>query len=92
MSPQFVFKNQILRHVSMYKYLRIRVDDSLSWKIHRKQMKQTCNKSLNLLKLLSHKKWGADRASLLKLHLALIKRKLDYGYEAYSSACNTYLD
>ena len=51
-SPQLVFKNQILRYVSMYKYLGIRVDNSPSWQIHNKHMTQTWKQSLNLLKLL----------------------------------------
>ena len=47
---------------------------------------------MNLLKLEAHLKWGDDRTTHLKLHMSLIKSKVDYGCEAYSSACQTYLN
>ena len=50
-----------------------------------------CNKILDLLKHLSHKNWGADRQSLLRLYIMLIKAKIDYGCEAYSSPSKTTL-
>ena len=39
-----------------------------------------------ILKVLSHSKWGADRVSMLRLYRALIRSKLDYGCQNYSSA------
>ena len=34
--------------------------------------------ALNLLKVLSHTSWGADRTTLLKLYRSLVRSKLDY--------------
>ena len=48
-------------------------------------------KALNLLKVLSHTSWGADRTTLLKLYLSLVQSKLDYGCIIYSSARKSYL-
>ena len=42
-----------------------------------------CLKALNLLKVLSHTSWGADRTSLLKLYRSLVRSKLDYGCIIY---------
>ena len=50
---------------------------------------------LNLLKVLSHTSWGADRTTLLKLYRSLyrslVRSKLDYGCIIYGSARKSYL-
>ena len=46
---------------------------------------------LNLLKVLSHTSWGADRTTLLKLYRSLVQSKLDYGCIIYGSARKSYL-
>jgi hypothetical protein len=75
--------NNNIRNVSEYKYLGVIFDSSMTWKPHIKALKQSCNKSLDLIKHLSHKTWGADRTSLIRLYIMLIKPKTDYGVEAY---------
>ena len=91
MSPQLRLKEEEVKHVETYKYLGLHIDSSLTFSKHVTMLKDSCTKSINLLKLLSNTAWGADRKLLLKLYMALIKPKLDYGCEAYSSACNTLL-
>ena len=54
-------------------------------------MKVKCLKSLNILKVLSHTTWGADRTTLLQLYRSLIRSKLDYGSIVYGSARKSYL-
>ena len=44
-----------------------------------------------LLKMLTGTKWSADKVMIIRLYLALIKPKLNYGSEANDSACKTYL-
>ena len=46
---------------------------------------------MNLLKVLSHTSWGADRTTLLKLYRSLVRSKLDYGCIIYGSARKSYL-
>ena len=53
---------------------------------HIKYLKAKCLKALNLLKVLSHTSWGADRTTLLKLNTSLVQSKLDYGCIIYGSA------
>ena len=54
-------------------------------------MKAKCLKALNLLKVLSHTSWGADRTTLLHLYRSLIRSKLDYRPIVYGSARKSYL-
>ena len=58
---------------------------------HIKYLKAKCLKALNLLKVLSHTSWGADRTTLLKLYRSLVRSKLDYGCIIYGSARKSYL-
>ena len=46
---------------------------------------------MNLLKVLSHNSWGADRTTFLKLYRSLVRSKLDYGCIIYGSARKSYL-
>ncbi|GFW95645.1 RNase H domain-containing protein [Trichonephila clavipes] len=54
-------------------------------------MRKRCEKSLNLLKVLSNTSWGADRTSLLRVYQAIVLSRIDYGCVAYGSACNSTL-
>ena len=58
---------------------------------HIKYLKAKCLKALNLLKVLCHTSWGADRTTLLHLYRSLIRSKLDYGSIVYGSARKSYL-
>ena len=75
-----------------HKFLGLTFDNSLTWRPHITNLKKSCHKTLDLLKHLSYKKWGADRTTLLRLYIMLLKPKLDYGCEAYGSACRSLID
>jgi len=92
LAPNLSIDNNNIRTVDSQRFLGVIFDNSMTWKPHIKQLKTSCNKTLNIMKYLSHKKWGADRVTLLRLYTALIRSKLDYGSEVYSSACNSLLD
>ena len=49
-------------------------------------LKTKCLKALDILKVLSHTSWGADRKQLLRLYKALVLPKLTYGCEVFTSA------
>ena len=72
--------------VDDFKFLGIIFDRKLSFIPHIKYLK-----ALNLLKVLSHTNWGADRTVLLQLYRSLIRSKLDYGSIIYGSARKSYL-
>ena len=47
MNPQLQLKNKILLHVDTYKYLGMRLDNSLSWKVHNIILEAIMHKILN---------------------------------------------
>ena len=49
------------------------------------------HEALNLLKVVSHQSWGADRATKLKLYRSLIRSKLDYGAIVYGNTKESIL-
>ena len=56
-----------------------------------KDLKIRCSKALNVLRVLSHTSWGADRKHLLILYKTLVASKMAYGCEVYSSATKAKL-
>ena len=74
-----------------FKFLGLIFDRKLSFISHSKYLKAKCLKALNLLKVLSHTNWGADRTVLLQLYRSLIRSKLDHGSIVYGSARKSYL-
>ena len=77
--------------VDQYKFLGLIFDKKLNFIAHITYLKDKCMKALNLLKVVAHKDWGADCATLLKLYRSHIRSKLDYGCIVYGSSRNSYL-
>ena len=50
-----------------------------------------CSKALNVLRVLSHTSWGADRKYLLIMYKTLVASKVAYGCEVYSSVTKNKL-
>ena len=73
------------------KFLGVIFDRKLSIIPHIRYLKAKCLRALNLLKVLSHTSWGADRFTLLHLYRSLVRSKLDYGSIVYGSARKSYL-
>ncbi|GFN82574.1 RNA-directed DNA polymerase from mobile element jockey [Plakobranchus ocellatus] len=68
------------------KFLGVVFDSKLTFYNHIQYIKKKCLKALNLLRVVGHTDWGADRATLLKLYSTLVRSKLDYGSVRYGSA------
>ncbi|GFO29677.1 retrovirus-related pol polyprotein from type-1 retrotransposable element r1 [Plakobranchus ocellatus] len=68
------------------KFLGVIFYQKLSFENHVKYLKNKCLTALNLLRVVGHTDWGADRATLLKLYRTLVRSKLDYGSVIYGSA------
>ena len=64
---------------------------NLSFIAHINYLKAKCHKSLQLLRVVAHTDWGADKFTLLKLYRSLVQSKLDYGCFIYGSARKSYL-
>ena len=65
--------------------------DKLTFIPHIKKLKAQCRKALNLLTVVAHTDWGADRKVLLHLYRTVVRSKLDYGSIVYGSARESYL-
>ena len=66
-------------------------DKKLTFIPHIKKLKAKCQKALNLLRVVAHTDWGADRKILLNLYRTIVRSKLDYGCIVYGSARPSYL-
>ena len=91
MAHQFTMNNSPIHSKETIKYLGVTIDNSLTWTTHIKNLRSNCLRKLGLLKTISHKSWGADSKTLLRLYTMLIKPKLEYGSEAYASACKSQM-
>ena len=80
-----------IQFVKEAKFLGSIWDTKLTFEPHIKYLKARCEKSLNILKVLSRTEWGADRTTLLKLYRSLVRSKLDYGCIVYGSASKAAL-
>ena len=49
-------------------------------------LKSSCQKAVDILRVVGHTDWGADRIVLLHLYRALVRSKWDYGPIVYRSA------
>ncbi|GFU91629.1 putative RNA-directed DNA polymerase from transposon X-element [Trichonephila clavipes] len=68
------------------RFLGVIFDCKLTFLPHVLYLRKKCERSLNILKVLSNTLWGADRVSLLRVYQALILSRLDYGCVVYGSA------
>ena len=67
------------------KVLGLIFDQKLNFKAHVKYLKEKCRKALNILRVVGHTDWGADKSTLLELYRTLVRSKLDYGSAVYGS-------
>ncbi|KAK3893021.1 hypothetical protein Pcinc_003200 [Petrolisthes cinctipes] len=89
--PDLFMYGHRIRCFEETRFLGLLFDKRLTWAPHLRTLKVSCLKALNLLRVLIHTSWGADRATLLRLYHVLIRSKLDYGCEVYSSATDARL-
>ena len=73
------------------KFLGIIFDQKLTFKSHIQYLKTACQKALNILRVVAHTDWGADKKTLLLLYRALVRSKLNYGCVVCGSAGESLL-
>ena len=83
--------NTLLPVEESTKFLGLWWDSHISFKKHISVLKTQCKDALNLIRVVAHLKWRGDRDTLLMLHRAIVRSKLDYGCIVYGSASNTDL-
>ena len=67
------------------KFLGLIFDQKLNFKSQVQYVKKKCRKALNILTVVGHTDWGADKSTLLKLYRTLVRSKLDYDSAVYGS-------
>ena len=73
MDPVLKLDNDPIQFVKEAKFLGLIWDTKLTFEPHIKYLKARCQKSLNVLKVLSRTEWGADQTTLLKLYRSLVR-------------------
>ncbi len=84
--PNVKLNDTNIRVTPHAKFLGVTFDSKLSFIPHIKELKLKCQKALDILRVVGHTDWGADKKTLLRLYRALIRPKLDYGSIVYGSA------
>ncbi|GFW86831.1 uncharacterized protein TNCV_2809861 [Trichonephila clavipes] len=84
--PSIDIENIQIPVVSKVRFLGVIFDCKLTFLPHVLYLRKKCERSLNILKVLSNTLWRADRVSLLRVYQALILSRLDYGCVVYGSA------
>lgn len=87
--PDIKLKGVSIPLKKKHKFLGVVLDEKLTFIPHIKHLKQKCLKTMNILKVLSHCSYGADKQILLRVFTSLIGSRLDYGSVVYGSACKT---
>jgi hypothetical protein len=67
MAHQLSIANHPIRSVESCKFIGLIIDNSFTWKPHITVLKLSCRKILDFMKHIAHKKWGADRETILRL-------------------------
>ena len=89
--PVLTLHNTEIAVADEVKFLGMIFDRKLSFEAHIEYLRRKCQPALNLLKVLSHKEWGADKEILLTLYKTYVLSRLDYGSIVYGSATETRL-
>lgn len=88
---QLSLSNLPIASKSSVKFLGLHFDYRLSWNEHIINLKTDCSKTINIIKWLSHSKFGCSQSVLFHLYITLIRSKLDYGSIVYLSSPKSYL-
>ncbi|GBN40485.1 putative RNA-directed DNA polymerase from transposon X-element, partial [Araneus ventricosus] len=91
LDPVIYIRNFAIPVVNDIRFLGVIFDRKLTFLPHVLHLRKKCERSLNILKVLSKTSWGADRTSLLRIYQAVILSRIDYGCMVYGSARPTVL-
>ena len=90
-SPELTLGRAPIPSKEEHTYLGLVIDQRLKWDKHVQYLRKDCQRRLTLFKHISHADWGADTKSLLRIYQSFIPPKIEYGVEAYGSACASTL-
>ncbi|GBN31753.1 hypothetical protein AVEN_96372-1 [Araneus ventricosus] len=91
LDPVIHINNVAIPVVDYIRFLGVIFDRKLTFLPHILHLRKKCERSLNILKVLSRTSWCADRTSLLRIYQVVILSSTDYGCMVYGSARPTVL-
>lgn len=80
-----------IKFEKVVRFLGMLLDRRLTFAQHIKDLVNRCQKDIHIMRMLCGTDFGSDKKSLLLLYMSLIRSKIDYGAQIYSSACPTHL-
>ncbi|KAI5735926.1 hypothetical protein M8J77_024290 [Diaphorina citri] len=90
-TPTLTLNGAQLKFAFSTKFLGLQWDAKMNWSLHVEYIKKRALNSLNALKMVSNKKWGVRRETLLNFYKSFILPIFDYGSIVYGSAKNHLL-
>ncbi|KAL1460527.1 hypothetical protein WDU94_012504 [Cyamophila willieti] len=91
-TSQLTYDSVPLVFVEKNRFLGLIWDRKLSWEPHIISTRSRALSALNALKMVSNKKWGVRRESLLLFYKSYVLPIFDYGSVVYSSAKDKFLN
>jgi len=77
----------ILRNVREQRVLGIIFDSpKLTFSAHIEHLRVECRKRINILKIISSKRWGANRNLLRRVYISFIRSKMEYGSVVFGNS------
>ena len=89
--PNILLGKTPIKVVKEAKFLGLIFDTKLTFKNRVQYLKSSCQKAVDILRVVGHTDWGADCIVLLRLYHVLVHSKLDYGSIVYGSARRSVL-
>ena len=89
---EFHITNEVtILYKNSVKYLGVLLDKKLLWKDHIQHTTKRAENSINLLRVFTHQKWGADPNIALTFYKSYVRSLLDYACQFYGVASQTHL-
>ena len=88
---QITLNNKNIQNLHVAKFLGVYMDYKLTWKDHILYIIRKCERYINILRMISSLRWGADPCIALLFYRACIRSIIDYGCLAYGNASDSLL-
>ena len=82
--PVLKINEQPVEYVQHFKFLGVIFDRRLTWNHHINNIKERCQKDLQLLRMISYSKQSSDYLTLKRVYTSLILSKIDYASFLYN--------
>src|SRR5215510_6543460 len=89
--PSIQISGTVIPYRPHAKFLGLTLDSKLNFSKHISDFKTTCVKRMNVLKYLNNSRFGLNEKKLLTIYRTMIRSKIDYGCQIYTSASNSTL-